>query len=197
MEWGNGAGLTRILQRLQGRTNASRKYRENYHRYLADSRASAGFHARVRDVIYPIVGERAAGARIWDADGNQYIDLAMGFGVQLFGHAAPFIKEALLRQIEAGLHVTEAVNVEIAADRAIRATTLPRAEAFGIPDIIRTATNLLPDDIAEVRIVDIAGLDVQADGGTHVASTAMIGRVEVVKLENKGRGFRRLRVRVI
>jgi misacylated tRNA(Ala) deacylase len=92
--------------------------------------------------------------------------------------------------------VTEAVNVEMAADRAIHARTLPRAEAFQIPDIIRTATNLLPDELAEVRIVDIAGLDVQADGGTHVASAAMIGRVEVVKLENKGRGVRRLWVRV-
>jgi misacylated tRNA(Ala) deacylase len=92
--------------------------------------------------------------------------------------------------------VAEKVNAEIAADRAIQVRTLPRAEAFAIPDIIRTATNLLPDDLQEVRIVDITGLDVQADGGTHVASTAMIGRMEVVKMENKGRGFRRLRVRV-
>src|SRR6476660_4754404 len=69
------------------------------------SPVSRGQPGRLLDVIYPIVGERAAGARIWDADGNQYIDLAMGFGVQLFGHAAPFIQEALLRQIEAGLHL--------------------------------------------------------------------------------------------
>ena len=75
--------------------------------------------------------------------------------------------------------------------------TLPREEAFAIPDIIRTATNLLPPDIEEVRIVDIVGLDLQADGGTHVASTAMVGRVEVAKMENKGRGFRRLRVRIV
>ena len=62
--------------------------------------------------------------------------------------------------------------------------------------LIRTATNLLPPDIEIVRIVDIAGLDTQADGGTHVASTAMIGRMDVVKMESKGRGFRRLRVRI-
>ena len=66
-----------------------------------------------------------------------------------------------------------------------------------IPDIIRTATNLLPPDLEVVRIVDIVGLDTQADGGTHVASTAMVGRVEVVKMENKGRGFRRLRIRIL
>ena len=93
--------------------------------------------------------------------------------------------------------VAEAVNAEIAADRRIEVRTLPRAEAYAIPDLIRTATDLLPPDIEEVRIVDIVGLDLQADGGTHVASTAMVGRVEVVKMENKGRGFRRLRIRVV
>ncbi|MGY1858339.1 alanyl-tRNA editing protein [Modestobacter sp. SYSU DS0290] len=93
--------------------------------------------------------------------------------------------------------VAEAVNAELAADRPIEVRTLPRAEAFAIPDVIRTATNLVPPEIEEVRIVDIVGLDTQADGGTHVASTAMVGRVEVVKVENKGRGFRRLRLRVV
>jgi misacylated tRNA(Ala) deacylase len=92
--------------------------------------------------------------------------------------------------------VAAACNAEIARDRRIEVSVLPREEAFAIPDIIRTATNLLPSDIEVVRIVDILGLDTQADGGTHVASTAMIGRLEVVKMENKGRGFRRLRVRI-
>jgi misacylated tRNA(Ala) deacylase len=92
--------------------------------------------------------------------------------------------------------VAAACNAEIGQDRRIEVSVLPRDEAFAIPDIIRTATNLLPPDIEVVRIVDIVGLDTQADGGTHVASTAMIGRLEVVKIENKGRGFRRLRVRI-
>jgi misacylated tRNA(Ala) deacylase len=92
--------------------------------------------------------------------------------------------------------VENACNAEIAADRRIDVKVLPREEAFAIPDIIRTATNLLPPDLREVRIVDIVGLDTQADGGTHVASTRQIGRLEVVKVENKGKGFRRLRVRL-
>ena len=75
-------------------------------------------------------------------------------------------------------------------------SNLPREEAFRIPDIIRTATNLLPEDLEVVRIVDIVGLDTQADGGTHVASTRQIVRIEVVKVENKGKGFRRLRIRI-
>lgn len=88
----------------------------------------------------------------------------------------------------------EACNVEVTADRAIEAYELSRAEAFEIPDIIRTATNLLPAEIEIVRIVDIKGLDVQADGGTHVASTQQIGAIRVLKVENKGKGFRRIRV---
>ena len=90
--------------------------------------------------------------------------------------------------------VEDACNVEVTADRAIEAHGSPRAEAFEIPDIIRTATNLLPAEIEIVRIVDIKGLDVQADGGTHVASTQQIGAIRVIKVENKGKGFRRIRV---
>jgi misacylated tRNA(Ala) deacylase len=92
--------------------------------------------------------------------------------------------------------VEESCNSEVAADRRIDVKVLPRAEAFAIPDIIRTATNLLPPELTEVRIVDIVGLDTQADGGTHVASTRQIGRLRVVKVENKGKGFRRVRVRL-
>jgi len=85
-------------------------------------------------------------------------------------------------------------NAEVSADRAIEAYELPRAEALAIPDVIRTARNLLPPSIEIVRIVDIKGLDVQADGGTHVASTQQIGAIRVLKVENKGKGFRRIRI---
>jgi misacylated tRNA(Ala) deacylase len=90
--------------------------------------------------------------------------------------------------------VEAACNAEVDADRAIEAYELPRDKAFEIPDIIRTATNLLPPNIEIVRIVDIKGLDVQADGGTHVASTRQVGRMRVQKVENKGKGFRRIRI---
>lgn len=101
-----------------------------------------------------------------------------------------------LDEIPAGFKeaVEEACNVEVEADRAIEAYELSREQAFAIPDVIRTATNLLPPDIEIVRIVDIKGLDVQADGGTHVASTRQVGRMRVTKVENKGKGFRRIRV---
>ncbi len=93
--------------------------------------------------------------------------------------------------------VEERVNAEIANDRAVEVRVLPREEALAVPDIIRTQTNLIPPEETEVRIVDITGLDVQADGGTHVASTGQIGRVQVVKVENKGRQNRRVRVKLV
>jgi misacylated tRNA(Ala) deacylase len=93
-------------------------------------------------------------------------------------------------------HVEEAINTEVGADRAIQVSMMKRDEAFEIPDIIRTATNLVPPEVEVVRIVDIVGLDTQADAGTHVASTRQIGRVEVAKVENKGKGFRRVRIRL-
>ena len=92
--------------------------------------------------------------------------------------------------------VEDLCNLEIDADRRIDVRVLPRDEAFALPDIIRTATNLVPPEVKDVRIVDIVGLDQQADGGTHVASTRQVGRIQVVKVENKGKGFRRLRIRV-
>jgi misacylated tRNA(Ala) deacylase len=103
-----------------------------------------------------------------------------------------------LPEVPAGFKeaVEAACNAEVLADRRIDVRVLPRAEAFAIPDIIRTATNLVPPEVQEVRIVDIDGLDTQADGGTHVASTKQIGRVKVTKVESKGRGFRRLRIAI-
>ncbi len=103
-----------------------------------------------------------------------------------------------LPELPAGFRdaVEAACNAEIGSDRRIDARVLPRAEAFAIPDIIRTATNLVPAEVSQVRIIDIVGLDQQADGGTHVASTGQIGKIQVTKIENKGKGFRRLRFRV-
>src|SRR6266571_3557901 len=89
----------------------------------------------------------------------------------------------------------DAVNAEIMADRKIDIRWLPRAEALAIPDIVRTKDRH-PPETAEMRLVDIVGLDVQADGGTHVASTRQVGRLRIWKVENKGRQNRRVRIRL-
>jgi len=93
--------------------------------------------------------------------------------------------------------VQELVNAEIAADRPIEVAFLPRAEALQDDALIRTKVNLIPESVTEIRVVDIVGLDKQADGGTHVARTGEIGRFEVVKTESKGKGNKRIRVRII
>ena len=92
--------------------------------------------------------------------------------------------------------LTASLNAEVAADRAVEVRVLPREQAYQLGSIIRTATDLLPPDLEVVRLIDVVGLDLQADGGTHVASTRQIGRIEVVKVESKGRGFRRVRIRL-
>ncbi|MDQ2934007.1 MAG: alanyl-tRNA editing protein [Chloroflexota bacterium] len=89
------------------------------------------------------------------------------------------------------------INDEIEADREIKVDVLPRDEAFAIPDLIRTKINLLPPGISEVRTIEIVGLDLQADGGTHVARTSEIGRVRVTGYESKGRINKRIRIEVL
>ncbi len=95
-----------------------------------------------------------------------------------------------------GARVDELVAAEIAADRPIEVSFIPRAEAVLDEALIRTKVSLVPESVAEIRVVDIVGLDKQADGGTHVRSTAEVGRVRVVKTESKGKGNKRVRIEV-
>lgn len=96
----------------------------------------------------------------------------------------------LVREIEM------AVNLEVAQSREIRVKILPREEAFQIPDLIRTKINLLPEGITQVRTVEIVGLDLQADGGTHVANTSEVGKIKVVDYKSKGAINKRIYIEV-
>ena len=87
-------------------------------------------------------------------------------------------------------------NAEIAAARTLQTQVLPREEAFQIPDLIRTKINLLPEGIAEVRTVEIVGLDLQADGGTHVNNTREVEQIRVVDYKSKGKINKRLYIEV-
>ncbi len=98
------------------------------------------------------------------------------------------LRGELVREIE------EKVNVEVAAAHPVRVHFLPRAEADKHPDLIRTKINLLPADIAVVRVVEIEGLDVQADGGTHLANTREVGHIRVVNYKSKGRINKRIEI---
>ena len=96
-----------------------------------------------------------------------------------------------------GPRVEHLVNQELAAARPVRVGFLPRDTAVVDPDLIRTKVNLIPASVAQIRVVDIVGLDKQADGGTHVRSTDEVGHIRVTKTESKGRGNKRIRLEVL
>ena len=98
---------------------------------------------------------------------------------------------------EFGREVEEKLNAALAEDHPVHVSFVPRAEALADADLIRTKVNLIPDAVDPIRVIDIEGLDKQADGGTHVRSTAEVGRVRVVKTENKGKGFKRMRIELV
>jgi misacylated tRNA(Ala) deacylase len=116
--------------------------------------------------------------------GHMYSDRArMDFAMEGF-------TPALVRDIEMS------VNQAIAENHEVRVYRLPRAQAMEIPDLIRTKINLLPPDIQEIRIVEIVGVDLQADGGTHVHETSEVGSVRVIKTENKGKQNKRMEIAI-
>jgi misacylated tRNA(Ala) deacylase len=96
-----------------------------------------------------------------------------------------------------GAIVEARVNAELAAARPIEVTFLARDIAVEDEDLIRTKVNMIPESVKEIRVVDIVGLDKQADGGTHVRSTDEVGRIRVLKTESKGKGNKRIRLEVL
>ena len=96
--------------------------------------------------------------------------------------------------MEFGREVEAALNAALAEDHPVEVLFMPRAEALADPDLIRTKVNLIPEFVDPIRVIDIAGLDRQADGGTHVANTREVGEVRVAKTESKGKGNKRVRM---
>ena len=99
-------------------------------------------------------------------------------------------------QKELVTEIEQKINVEIAAARDVRVKILPRAEAFAIPDLIRTKINLVPEGIPEIRTLEIVGLDLQADGGTHVANTREVGHMRISDYKSKGGINKRIYVEI-
>jgi misacylated tRNA(Ala) deacylase len=121
------------------------------------------------------------------------------YGAQVTGGNMQPLKARMdfeLEHMSAGFasEVEAKINDQVRAARSVSVRILPREEAFQIPDLIRTKINLLPEAITRVRVVEIEGLDLQADGGTHVANTQEVGRIRVVKHESKGKINKRLRI---
>jgi misacylated tRNA(Ala) deacylase len=98
---------------------------------------------------------------------------------------------------EFGRAVEGKLNEALAEDRPVHISFVPRDEALVDADLIRTKVNLIPEHVDPIRVIDIEGVDKQADGGTHVRSTAEVGRVRVVKTESKGKDFKRMRIELV
>jgi misacylated tRNA(Ala) deacylase len=98
---------------------------------------------------------------------------------------------------EFGREVEEKLNAALSANAPVHVSFLPRAEALADPELIRTKVSLIPESVDPIRVIDIEGIDKQADGGTHVRSTAEVGHVRVAKTENKGKAFKRMRIELV
>jgi misacylated tRNA(Ala) deacylase len=164
------------------------------------------------DCLPPPVGTELVGTIDWDfryrmMRTHTALHILCGtifreFGVQVTGGQMypdrarmDFAMEDLSRDRIA--YIEEKITEAVEADYPIRVYTLPRDKAFAIPDLIRTKINLLPPEIEEVRIVEIVGLDLQADGGTHVNHTKEVGGIKITKTENKGKINKRLEIRLV
>ncbi|MEX1264433.1 MAG: alanyl-tRNA editing protein [Actinomycetota bacterium] len=97
---------------------------------------------------------------------------------------------------EFGREVEDRLNARLGEDVPVHVHFLPRAEALGDPDLVRTKVSLIPDSVDPIRVIDITGIDKQADGGTHVASSGEVGRVRVIKTESKGKANKRIRIQL-
>ena len=125
---------------------------------------------------------------------RDYGALVTGGNMEPLQGRMDFEFEALRRELVDEIEAK--VNNEVQQAHEVRVRILPRAEAFQIPDLIRTKINLLPEGIAEVRTIEIVGLDLQADGGTHVANTREVGHIRVVDYQSKGKINKRIYIAV-
>ena len=97
--------LANFITRYNQRTKTSKQLSQTYRPVLADNKNLGDFNLLLKEIYYPIVAKQSLGSKIWDVDGNEYIDLMMGLGINLFGHNPPFIQEALTKQLEKGIQI--------------------------------------------------------------------------------------------
>jgi misacylated tRNA(Ala) deacylase len=147
---------------------------ERRHRLM---RTHTALHA-LSGVIFTGYGAKVTGGNMED-DGSARMDFEL---------------DAMSQEL--GREIEETLNARLAEDRPVHVLFVPRAEALADPDLIRTKVSLIPESVDPIRVIDIEGIDKQADGGTHVRSTSEVGRVRVVKTESKGKANKRMRIRL-
>jgi len=163
--WTSGS-LPAVGERVQGRIDWDRRY--------ALMRTHTALHI-LCGVIWRDYGAQVTGGNMEPLRGHLDFEFET-------------LRQELVSEIE------ERINREVEAAREVHVRILPREEAFGIPDLIRTKVNLLPAGLQEIRTVEIVGLDLQADGGTHVANTRGVGPIRVAGYKSKGRLNKRIQI---
>ncbi|NOX61494.1 MAG: alanyl-tRNA editing protein [Chloroflexi bacterium] len=166
--WLEGEGLPSVGQTVHAALDWERRY--------ALMRTHTALHI-LCGVVWRDYGAQVTGGNMEPGKGRMDFEFAN-------------LRKDLVSEIEAKC------NAEVAAAREVRVKILPREEAFQIPDLIRTKINLLPPAIQQVRTVEIVGLDLQADGGTHVANTSEVGRIRVTNYKSKGAINKRIYIQV-
>jgi len=166
-------------------------------------------HQFRENVPYPVVGNSVQGQVDWDTRYKlmrthtamhilcgvifrDYGASVTGGNMEVLKGRMDFEFESMQRELVDEINI--AINKEVKKGRPVSTQILPRDKAFQIPDLIRTKINLLPAGITEVRVVEIEGLDIQADGGTHVKNTAEVGPIRVVDYKSKGKNNKRIYV---
>jgi len=179
------AYLAEFAERYVSRRPQSKDRTQHYRAPLADNRASVGFRFSIKEMLFPIIAERSAGAHVWDVDGNAYIDLTMGFGVNLLGHNAPFIKAAVTEQLQRGLHLGPQSDLAgQVAERLCRITGMERiAFCNSGTEAVMMALRLARTATGRTKIVQFAGsyhgisdatlvVAEDEDGATHTVPMA-------------------------
>jgi glutamate-1-semialdehyde 2,1-aminomutase len=142
--------LNKFIQNYNQRTKKSKQIAQQNRPFFADNKASIIFSLPFKEICYSIAGKRSFGSKIWDVDGNEYVDFSMGYGVNLFGHNPPFIKDAIEKQLEEGIHL--GLGSEIACEVAELICELTKMERVAFSNtgteavmtairLARTATN--------------------------------------------------------
>ncbi len=194
-----GGGQPNDLGTLQGlKVVKVRKAGEDVLHVLEGSLPEVG--AKVRGVIdwdrrYQLMRTHTAMHILCGTVFRDYGALVTGGDMEPLKGRMDFEFERLQKELVGTIEA--AVNREVQAAREVRVNILPREQAFQIPDLIRTKINLLPEGIRQVRTVEIVGLDLQADGGTHVKNTSEVGRIRVADYKSKGAINKRIYIEVV
>ncbi|HKV08227.1 MAG TPA: aminotransferase class III-fold pyridoxal phosphate-dependent enzyme, partial [Thermoanaerobaculia bacterium] len=151
--------LDTLVERYTRKTAKSKELTERYRAFLADSRATVGFRPQVKEMLYPLARARSAGSRIWDVDGNEYVDVTMGMGVHLFGHDPEFLRDTIARQVREGFELgPRSADVGAVAALFCELTGMERAAFTNSgTEACMTALRLARAKTGKTKIVMFAG----------------------------------------